>query len=275
MTHPNNMARWDEPISCRRDHEHHTREVTIDLTQPHGYADLGRIPRRLADQIGRFPLVIWDPDRHPVDGGPYCPAHDAVSETIVSHRIWEPRETALVLDVLEQPDEHPGAFCDFGAQLGWYSTLAGQLGRTVYAWEADPANRALLDLNLDATAEHAWRLGKRVTAESILPGDLRHVRLAKLDLEGAERDAIRLLWPLIEHDLVDHLLVECSPVFEPYYPDMLDDLIAAGFAAYRLPPKRQPPVSLDDPAEYLTPIGPDDLDLHQEDVWLRHKEAPW
>lgn len=82
MTHPNNMAAWSE-IKCQRDHEHHTRRVHIDLSQQHGYHDYPQVPKDLAVS---FDMDIWDPALHPVDGGPlYCPAHDAVSETIVSH----------------------------------------------------------------------------------------------------------------------------------------------------------------------------------------------
>ena len=79
MTHPNNMTAWPE-IHCQHGHDKHpTKHVLVDLSKRHGYADHPQIPRHLAC---RFPMFIWDYGHEMLEGDGYCPAVDAVSETI-------------------------------------------------------------------------------------------------------------------------------------------------------------------------------------------------
>ncbi len=85
--------------------------------------------------------------------------------------------------------------------------------------------------------------------------------------------------------LLDHMLMEVSPCFAAYYPDLLVKLIAAGFRVYLLPPKRQPPHVIDEPERDLAPFRLDTLgteklretvaNWQQEDVWLRRENASW
>lgn len=298
MVHKNNMAVWDA-IECQRGHTtHESREITVDLGVTHGYRDLPQVPKALARS---FTMNVWPPDVYPVDGGPYCPAHDAVSATIVSHRIWEPRETILTLAVCTS--DAPGAVVDFGAQLGWYTLLAGSCGRDVVAFEADPENRRLLGKTVSEQRGFAFKNAVRVVdfridSESpVLP--VAPIRFAKLDMEGSERDAVRMLWPSIEAGLVDHMLIEISPVFDDYYPQLVVDLIEAGFDAYLLPGKSVPPPRFstfpddlepltqgltvnDDGSIYgsLDPLNNDELreqvaSWHQEDVWFARRGARW
>lgn len=271
MTHPNNMTAWDT-IECRRSCDvHHSRWADINLAT-HRYADLTPIPPRFHR---RFTMEIWDTELHPVDGGPYCPARDAVSETILSHGVWEPRETAVMLSCLERFD---GAMFDMGAQLGWFSLIAGLGGADVTAWECDRDNR-------DRLRSSAARLE---VAVSIVPNRIgpdteplppTKVAFAKIDLEGAERDAVRILWPSIDAGLVDSMLIEVSPVFDDYYGDMVAGIMENGYEAFMMPPKRFPPYridTLDDLASWrLNPEGVvATVDgWHQEDVLFVRKGA--
>lgn len=283
--HPNKMTAWPE-IRCQRGHEDHlTATVRVELDGPTAYRDLTPIPARLATS---FHMEVWDPTLYPVDGNAegYCPAHDAVSATILTHGVWEPRETTLALTVFDsaEPDQ---VFIDMGAQIGWYSLLALSRDLAVIAFEADPDNARLLQVNADLMG-----LEKPLTVfDDRLGADHGpfetniRVRLAKLDLEGAERDGIRILWPLIEAGLIDHLLVEVSPVFDDYYPELVVDLLDAGYFAYRLPPKHVPPIDLSDPDLFpakLIQLGGDRdvvrmnvASWHQEDVWFRRDGAAW
>lgn len=281
--HPNNMAAWDA-IGCQRGHDHHAAHTAIvDLAAPHGYADLTPVPRRLAR---RFDMAVWDARKHPVDGGPYCPAHDAVSETIVNQGIWEPAETVLTLSAC-LATVPTATVVDFGAQVGWFSLLAASCGLEVTAIEADRANVSLLEESAEANgwggliAIRPERIGP--TTPPLEPN--RTIALAKVDVEGAERDAVRMLWPSIEAGLVQHLLVEVTPAFDGYYPDLVADLVAAGYRAYVLPPKSHPPTVLDRLPADLEPFRIDTLDeasmrelvasWSQEMVWFARPEAAW
>jgi FkbM family methyltransferase len=69
-----------------------------------------------------------------------------VSRRIREEGVWEPYETALMLDLL-----HPGdVFVDVGANIGYFSVLAasvvGEEG-AVFAFEPDPDNFRLLQAN--------------------------------------------------------------------------------------------------------------------------------
>ncbi len=286
MTRTNDMTTWPS-IGCERGcAEHHVRRVELDLAHQHGYADLAQVP---ADLAVRFTMDIWDTARHPVDGGPYCPAHDAVSETILSHRIWEPRETILTLAVLRGA-RRDQCFVDMGCQIGWYSLLALTSDVRTIAVDADTDNLAMLlvsaGLNGYGDLEvRPIRLGPETPEWERQP-----IRLAKLDIEGAERSGIRALAPSIDAGLVDHLMIEVSPVFKrdtdpTYYPDLVCDLIDAGYEAYLLPSKSRPPRPFTTAADYLAPYRFDQLwraDLramiegwHQEDCWFRRVGATW
>ncbi len=230
-------------------------------------------------------MHVWDSQRYQEDGAAYCPAHDVVSETITSHGVWEVRETILTLAVCEA--EANGILIDFGAQVGWFSMLAASCGRVVLAVEADAENVRLLRRN---ARQNGWEDLIAVSHQEI-SGSTRPlssagpIRLAKLDIEGAECHAIRMLWPAITAGLVDHLLVEVSPVFADYYPRLVADLIGVGFEVYLLPPKDHPPRDVYPPTDALAPWRLDRQDpemlartvagWRQENLWFRRPGAAW
>ena len=278
MTNPNDMSAW-AAITCQRGHTgHESQLVTIDLAEPHGYTDCTPIPPALVP--APFVMHIWPPEQYPVDGGPYCPAHDAVSETIVSHRVWEPRESVLTLGVCKAG----GLVVDVGAQLGWYSLLALASGCQVHAVEADQANLTLLEAS---AADNGWAddlTAELVRIDAATPAmEPTRIRLAKVDLEGADAEAVRVLWPSIASGFVDHMMIECSPVFVPgeHYPELVASIVAEGYRAYLLPAKQSPPITITAPERDLVRID-DDPELrarvagwHQEDVWFRREGASW
>lgn len=283
MTHPNDMTAWDD-IACRRGHTaHRSRRVRVDLARPHGYADLPAVPQRLAKA---FDMAVWDPAAHPVDGGPYCPAHDAVSETIINAGIWEPSETILTLAACSAGPA--GSWMvDFGSQVGWFSLLAASCGLGVLAIEADEENRRLHTLSNEANdwGGYVSMIPERIGPDTPALDPVRHITLAKIDVEGAERDAIRMLWPSIEAGMVDHLLVEITPVFADFYGSLVIDLVDAGFQAWVLPNKSIPPAHLDDlPGDLelgrISDLSRLSLDMavnswHQEMVWFSAPHARW
>ena len=58
------------------------------------------------------------------------------------------------------------------------------------------------------------------------------MRLVKMDIEGAEEHALRVVWPLVKAGLVDHLLIELSPVFNDSYPALVDMIRGEGYRAW-------------------------------------------
>jgi hypothetical protein len=104
----------------------------------------------------------------------------------------------------------PGLVVDIGAQVGWYTMLAAVNGRRVVAVEADPENVRLLRVNtegLDVEVVHGWVGPESPTVES------GHIRLLKADIEGLEREAVRVFRPMLEAGRVDWLLLELTPSF--------------------------------------------------------------
>jgi hypothetical protein len=282
MTHPNDMTTWAE-IGCQRRHDvHDLLSVAVDLGRGHGYADCPEIPARFAR---RFEMLVFDWSRY-AGPGPYCPANDAVSETIDTLDVWEPAETIAVLSACTAAA--PGSlFVDFGSQVGWFTLLAASCGVDVIAYEADPANVEALrhSLALNGWTDRVGIVAGRVDADTapLDPANVGHVALAKIDLEGAEPEAVRVLWPLIEQGRVDHLLVEVSPVFHGRYPSLCVDLVEAGYRMRLVPDKATPPPTMDDLPHDLGPDLGEDLPAmvaavtgwHQKNVWFHRDGAPW
>lgn len=275
MPRANDMTHWPE-IACQRGcAEHPTKIVPIHLGGPTRYRDLTPIPNRFAMD---FEIMVWDTDRTPVDGGAYCPARDAVSETIISHGVWEPRETVVMMLLWEAIERC--VFFDFGAQIGWFSTIAEMRGVPTHAWEADSATANVLARNLAQssiatfTQQTSVIHRDRITTalDPLNPSQSHAPIVAKIDVEGAERDVIRILEAPIALGLVEALLMEVSPVFNDSYPDLVADLIDRGYEAYLMPPKHHPPHRLDSLAdlapEHISRIGVREVvaSWHQEDV---------
>lgn len=279
MTHPNDMSKWDV-IACQHGHtSHDTQTVSVNLGE-HGYKDCAPVPERFRRS---FEFEIWDFEKYMDLPGEsesgYCPARDVISQTIVSHRIWEPRETILTLAACEA---NPGLVLDLGCQLGWFSMLAASAGCTVTAVDAD---RMCLDRVDWSAALNGW--GDRVrTLQTRIDDNLNPVvsgplTFVKMDLEGAEIHAVNALWPLIERREIQHMMIEISPVFDDYYPEMVHRIIDAGYIAHVLPPKDYPPWSMENVGDVMRRCrmmshAVDDIALwHQEDVWFKLPEAEW
>ena len=118
----------------------------------------------------------------------------------------------------------------------------------------------------------------RVSPES-LPGDPMPSWLAKLDLEGAEHDAVRVLWPSVEAGLLEHAMIEVTPAFRDDYPDLIASLVNVGYEVYALPDKALPPLPLDGPDD-LVRLDKDPAGLRvwiegcgQANLWLKHSSA--
>lgn len=236
------MTQW-ESITCQNQepHEHRTFEIEVDLSERHGYLNFAPIPERL--WLPRFKMEVWDwtvaaEASEPVEGQ-WCPARCAISETIAEHGIWEPPETLTLLNLFEAArlSGEQWDFIDVGAQLGWFSMLAGQCGLIPICWEADQEVSDILQRNLDRSAEfYAIRL-ERIGRDSTGFWDPSpHPAIMKIDIEGAEPAAIKVYHASFEQGLIKAALIETTPRFGVDVYAMADQMINEyGMVAHILP----------------------------------------
>ena len=177
-----------------------------------------------------------------------------VDRTIFCTGEWEPRETALIAEILRPGD----VFVDVGANIGYFtllaSSLVGPTGRVI-AVEANPRTFELLEANVrrngcanvdlrhvaageasgfatlfereagnaggDQVDFAAQGAPGAITVERLdaLVGK-QPVRLIKLDIEGAEAKALRGATGLLEPGDAPDLVFEFTPKF---LADMGDD----------------------------------------------------
>lgn len=258
------MAAWiDWPqIGCQNPepHEHRTFEVEVDLSERHGYLDYAPVPEWLTPPP--FKMEVWDwtvaaVSNKPVEGM-WCPARDAVSETIAEHGIWEPPET-IALSMMFEWARLSGmtfTFVDIGAQLGWFSMLAQHYGLHPFAIEGDKEVAAILRRNLHRTdrpdvkhPDTAVVQTRRITPNSKLL-NLVTPTIAKIDIEGAEVEALNMLEPIIDQDLLWACLVELTPGFKVDYTRIIKRLMDAGLVAAFLPRKDDPYIPFATPADF-------------------------
>ncbi len=171
------------------------------------------------------PFTIWDWQKYAGFEG-YCTGQDDVSMTLDLYGIWEDYDW---LRAQRYVDGRQGWALDFGSHIGWYAVMFALAGLDVLAVDADPINCELLEIN-------ARNFGVRIRVRNAWVADMGPMVpigdtvLIKSDVEGAEQDVMRVCADIIL-DSHPALLLECSPEFDSYYPQMIDDLIAMGYRA--------------------------------------------
>jgi FkbM family methyltransferase len=171
-----------------------------------------------------------------------------LSREILQHGVWEPFETQVICSLLE-----PGnIFVDLGANIGWYSVMAGVLvgsrGR-VYSFEPDPKCFSLLTRNAslngleNLTAEKLAVAHASGSTNLYLHGDnfsdhrlydsgdgrdsvpvsavsldeyfsaaTAPIDLLKIDIQGAEWHAFQGMRHILQRGLVERVIFEFWPV---------------------------------------------------------------
>lgn len=259
--HANNMVLWDA-IACQRGHRvHRRRQVHINLGDNDSYWDYPRIPARFRDE---FDMQVWDWRKYAAEG-PYCPGHDVVSETIYDLGVWEQCETAVMLMCLEAAGVG-ASFIDFGCQVGWYSVLAGRAGLDVIAFDADPECVTICEDNLLGASFGEFAVRRERIDENFghITIDVDRPIVVKIDLEGAEQHAVAALSPIIDH--VQYMLIEMSPCFNDSYLQLARDLIGEGFEPYEIPPRGDPPITLDRLAD-MRPFHLGEAEVNDIPTW--------
>jgi hypothetical protein len=165
----------------------------------------------------------------------WCPGRCDISRTIDLYGYWEKEETARFWDCLTDTPNRGEVVIDVGANVGWYTMQAAAAGFHVHAIEGITETLELLMENADrfqvvervvphrahwdATTELSWDLAD-------LP-----VRIVKIDIEGNEPDAVRVLAPFFEHRMVQYAMIEVSPAFGPHYQPMVQAMFDYGYRA--------------------------------------------
>lgn len=186
------------------------------------------------------PLTIYNWRKYQDFDG-YCPGQDDVSKALELYGVWE----GVDWDRLRITDLEPGVVLDFGSHIGWYALTLAQQGHFVLAFDSDPVNCTLLEINANRRGlEDRIRIRNTWVAD-VEPFDIGMVRFIKSDVEGAE-DRVVTICDQIISDQHPMMLMECSPEFAPYYPKMMRDLQRRG---------------------YLTSIEPHEL-TSQMNVWF-------
>ena len=213
-------SRW----SCQ--HEHSAHGGHGELVKLDGWheriPDYPPVPSHLRAE---FEMCVWDWEpmlNLRVGTKKYCPQDDIVSECVQTQGVWEGYGTNLALDILRS--DAPGVTIDCGSQIGWYSLLSLSSNRLTLSIDADMETIGLLRKSVEGNGwlenwVYCWAgLDADSPVIDALPAD--RVRFMKMDIEGAENHAVRVFEPLLAAHMVDYLMMEVSPCFDDYYPDL-------------------------------------------------------
>ena len=232
---------------CHNGHNNHvTKQVAVKLNGEHkGIHDVPPIPEHLATNL-KLNIYDWKQYFETVDGNEthpmyetYCPGQDIISYSIDKQGVWEAYETLLVLDVLKNGDAKD-LVLDFGSHVGWYSILAATAGYKVASFDALAENIEMVKSNakLNGLTYRVFPFLSWIDEEApLLPNDRESVHFVKIDIEGLESHAIRMLEPLLAAQKVNYLMIEVSPVFGDYYPDLVEKIAGYGYKVYQIPGK--------------------------------------
>lgn len=191
------------------------------------------------------PMTVFDAEVY-LDTHGYCPGDDCVSRTLILYGVWEAIETRMFTEALHRS---PGLVIDFGSQIGWYSMLATAMGHDALAIEAVAEHEHMTWINASDRGGTLWQAQHWLDENTpTLPAlGAPQISVVKMDIEGAERHAMRCIRELLDAELVPNVLMEVSPTFNDSYPALVSDLLNRGFRAVALNPIQ--PVTLNN---YLT-----------------------
>ena len=136
-----------------------------------------------------------------------------ISRAIEDTGVWEGFETRVIVELLA----YFGQFIDIGANIGWYSVLAGHAlaGKGhVLSFEPDPRNFELLEHNVHANHLHNVKLFNVALAdtkgERILYRSADNLGDHRLYAEGSEgREAVRVATTTFNAAVSPHLQGPC------------------------------------------------------------------
>lgn len=179
-------------------------------------------------------MMVFDFEKYKDQHGLYCTGQDDISRTLKNEGVWGHTETKMIEELLAQGNPVQRIVLDFGAHIGYYSVMAAKLGYTVQAYEGNFENAELLRINAKLNGVDYKIVTNTIWIDknSSNVNFNKEIELAKIDLEGNEKHAVRMLWPLIKTQQIKHIFMEVSPVFNDSYPDLVTSICAAGYDVF-------------------------------------------
>jgi hypothetical protein len=205
-----------------------------------------KLLRRSLSGIAEFDIEVYDWEQYftTVAGNEttpmyaeYCTGQDIISYCIDRQGVWESTETAVINAILQEPNKDK-IMLDFGSHIGWYTNIGLMQGYTVASFDASKENLELLRRTavLNGTLEGSYPYLCWLDNEApILSAGAEEVQLVKVDVEGAEHHALRMISELINAKKVKYAIFEISPVFNGNYPKLVNDIVESGYRVYQLP----------------------------------------
>lgn len=211
----------------------HTSHQTIVVER-----DIRGVKLNLEIYDWREYFITVDGNETVSEHGKYCTGQDIISYCIDKQGVWEAEETAVMLDILSEPQTDDKIMLDFGSHIGYYSNLAALKGFTVASFDGSKENLELLYRSAvmnevaDKIETHLCWLDDQAP---VLSRDAEKVRLAKVDIEGAERHALQMMADLIGGHRIKYIIMEISPVFNDTYPSIVETIAGQHYDVYQLP----------------------------------------
>ena len=203
------------------------------------------VDRQIGDVDLKLEIYDWREYFITVDGnetvsehGKYCTGQDIISYCIDKQGVWEAEETAVQLAILNEPQTDDKIMLDFGSHIGYYSMLAAKKGFQVASFDSSKENLELLQrsavVNDVADKVHPYLCWLDDQAP-ILSREAEKIRLAKVDIEGAEQHALQMLADVIGGHKLKYLIMEISPTFNGTYPSIVETIAGQHYSVYQIP----------------------------------------
>lgn len=223
--------------ACQAGHkDHDTLRIDLQLGgKHHGILDVASIPERFARKL-KFEVYNF---RKYFGFKGFCYGQDVTSGSIYTQGIWEASETLLMLEILEKGNKD-NLVLDFGSQVGWYSVLAALSGHKVFSFEAIGENIDLMMRNayLNDVADGVITPILGWIDETTYPFlTIKNVEFFKSDIEGSDKESVRMCDHLFRDRRVNYALIEISPCFNDSYPELVKKVADYGYGVYRIPDK--------------------------------------
>lgn len=175
-------------------------------------------------------MTIYDYEQYMGFPG-YCTGQDDISRSLSMYGVWGAHETNEIRDVLKSGNRDHTVI-DIGSHIGYFARMANQLGYNVELYEGDRENLLVSTENTESekcSYQAFWFSEQSVELQLKTPTD---IELVKIDVEGSERHAIRVLDPYLKRGKIKHIYMEVSPVFNGYYPALVNRIKDYGYSAY-------------------------------------------
>lgn len=159
---------------------------------------------------------------------------DIISQFIDKCRIWEPYQTELTIEILNEDKE--GLFVDIGCHLGYYSTISSMMDIETISIDSsihvlNLFRKTIFNNNLknikiyNDTVNENFDLLKYINSNS-------NINLLKADIEGYEKFLFPSIEPLLIDNKIKNLILEISPLFDNDYSELCKKIYSYGYQIY-------------------------------------------